>query len=163
MVLNCCKLLVLLFVGIIFLFSACSKSSYPYPSYAITDQEQNSIDGFILLANQHRENIGCTEDLIWDNDLHIVAQLHSLDMQQNTYFSHVGLNGDQFWDRLANYNIFYVEAAENIAINSMQGSDVLQAWIDSPGHKFNLENCDYTHHGAGLASPGVWTHVFTRR
>ncbi|MCI5071357.1 CAP domain-containing protein [bacterium] len=163
MIFNSCKGHILLFFALILSLAACSKSSYPYPSYAITPEEQSSIDDFILRANQHRENIGCTEDLIWADDLHTVAQLHSLDMQQNSYFSHVGLNGDQFWDRLTNYNVFYVEAAENIAINSMQGIDVLQAWIDSPGHKFNLENCDYTHHGVGLASPGVWTHVFTRR
>ncbi|HMQ10814.1 MAG TPA: CAP domain-containing protein [Oligoflexia bacterium] len=141
----------------------CSKTSYDYPSYAITETEQLNIDDFILLANQHRQNAGCNENLIWDHSVHVVAQLHSLDMQQNSYFSHKGLNGDQFWDRLANYNVFYTAAAENIAINSMQASDVLQAWIDSPGHRANLENCIYTHHGVGLASPGVWTHVFIRR
>lgn len=154
---------VCLILTLVLLLTYCSKTSYQYPSYAITETEQQNIDNFVVLANQHRQTVGCMEDLIWDHSVHVVAQLHSLDMQQNDYFSHTGLNRDQFWDRLANYNIFYLAAAENIAINSMQGSDVLQAWIDSDGHRANLENCFYTHHGVGLAAPGVWTHVFIRR
>jgi uncharacterized protein YkwD len=38
---------------------------------------------------------------------------------------------------------------------------VLAAWLNSSGHRANIENCSLTHHGVGLEGTH-WTHVFLR-
>ena len=50
-------------------------------------------------------------------------------------------------------------AAENIAYGYADAASVLQAWLDSPGHRANIENCGLLQHGVGLEG-SHWTHVF---
>ena len=52
-------------------------------------------------------------------------------------------------------------AAENIATGQASGREVYDGWVRSRGHRTNLENCAYTHHGIGLYQ-NRWTHVFAR-
>lgn len=57
--------------------------------------------------------------------------------------------------------VAYSAAGENIAYGSSTGSAVLTAWLDSSGHRANIENANFTHHGVGKAGT-YWTHVFIR-
>ena len=50
-------------------------------------------------------------------------------------------------------------AGENIAWGTGSGDRAFDMWINSSGHRANIENCSYTHHGVGLAD-GRWTHLF---
>lgn len=111
------------------------------------------------LVNAHRAARGCPA-LTWLQPAAEAAQAHSADMARRGYFDHVSPEGQQPWDRLAARGVGYRMIAENIAWTPQQGAaQTLRGWINSPGHRQNLENCAYTHHGIGLRD-AYWTHVF---
>lgn len=62
---------------------------------------------------------------------------------------------------MADAGITYTTAGENIASGYPTASAVLAAWLSSPGHKANIENPNFTHHGTGLVGT-YWTHVFIK-
>lgn len=116
---------------------------------------------FQRLANAHRRSIGCGP-LAWDPLAGGVAQAHAEDMVRRDYFSHRNPEGRGPFDRLRAAGVTYAAAAENLAFGYPTAAGVLRGWLESPGHRRNLENCRYTTHGVGFAK-GKWVEVFMRR
>ena len=57
--------------------------------------------------------------------------------------------------------ITYKSAAENIAMGQRTAAEVVEGWMNSPGHKANIMNASYTHIGVGLSDSGYyWTQQF---
>lgn len=110
------------------------------------------------LANRHRAIAGCPA-LAWLDGAARAAQAHSDDMARRRYFDHVSPEGVGFAERLAREGVRLRMGAENIAMNPGAPAAVLAGWVGSPGHRRNLENCAYTHHGIGVRG-AYWTHVF---
>lgn len=118
-----------------------------------------TVEEMTRLVNAHRRSVGCAP-LAWLQGAADAADAHSADMARRSYFDHVSPEGQQPWDRLAARGVEYRMVAENIAWTPQQGAaQTLRGWINSPGHRRNLENCGYTHHGIGVRS-AYWTHVF---
>src|SRR5688572_2061137 len=101
---------------------------------------------FVELLNQHRKTIGC-EPLAWDDHIAAVAQVHSEEMARHGFYSHVDLKGQNAFARLHEANVHYIAAAENLAYGQKTGRQVLTAWLNSTGHRKNIDNCRYTRHG----------------
>jgi uncharacterized protein YkwD len=117
------------------------------------------VASFSQMMNAHRESVGCGT-LTWHDGTGEVAQAHSEDMLQRDFFSHTNPDGDDPFDRLDNAGVTWIGAAgENIALTPDGAESALDLWLDSSGHRANIENCAYSHHGIGL-SGGYWTHVF---
>ena len=117
---------------------------------------------FVSLMNDHRESQGL-DPLVWDSALGGVALAHSQDMKDRAFFAHTNPDGDDPFDRMAAAGISYRSAGENIAVGQATGQTVFDTWIDSSGHRANIENSDYTHHGLEYVEDGnYWTHVFAR-
>ena len=116
------------------------------------------VQAFVELVNQHRVQVGC-EPLAWHADVAEVALAHSADMVARDFFAHTNPDGENPFDRLTNAGIDYSAAAENIAYGYPDAPSVLQAWLDSPGHRSNIENCGLREHGVGLVGTH-WTHLF---
>lgn len=127
----------------------------PPPPSGPTDPE---VVSFVQQMNAHRVSLGLAA-LVWDNRVAAVAQAHSQDMLDRGYFSHTTPEGVSPWSRLAAAGITYTTAGENIAWGYPTGSAVLNGWLGSPGHRANIENAAYSHHGVGKAGT-YWTHVF---
>ena len=123
-----------------------------------TDRE---VASFVRLMNAHRVSIGL-RPLLWDRRLAAVAEAHSRDMLKHHYFSHRSRDGRSTWDRLEERGITYSQAGENIAWGSRTGKAVLRGWLDSPGHRKNIERGSYTYHGVGKVGT-YWTHIFIRK
>lgn len=70
-------------------------------------------------------------------------------MQQREFFDHTNPDGDSPFDRLATAGITYSTAGENIAYGYQTAEAVVAAWLDSPGHRANIERESFTHHGIG--------------
>jgi uncharacterized protein YkwD len=115
---------------------------------------------FVDLMNDHRESAGCPR-LTWNQDVALVALAHSEDMVERGFFDHTNPDGESPFDRLQNAGIPYSGAAENIAWGYSTATAVLEGWLNSSGHKANIENCSLTVHGVGL-SQSRWTHLFIR-
>ena len=120
----------------------------------------DAVGEFAKIANDYRESVGC-QRLSWDNRLANAAKAHSEDMRQRKYVSHVSPDGVGFEDRLRSAG--YSSGAENIAAGHGLAKGALEAWIASPAHRANLDNCSYAFHGAGVSSlGGIWTHMIAR-
>lgn len=81
------------------------------------------------------------------------SRLHSIDMANSKYFSHQSLNGYEPWERMELQGIRYSLAGENIAMGQQNAIDVVEAWINSSGHRKNLLG-DFKALGVGIYSQG---------
>lgn len=114
-----------------------------------------------ILVNRHRERVGCAP-LAWDDEIAAVADAHSRDMQRRDFYDHVNPDGEDLQHRLIRGGVGWNGlAGENLAIGTVDGRTAYALWMDSPPHRSNVENCDFTHHGLGLRD-GRWTHVFVQ-
>jgi hypothetical protein len=101
--------------------------------------------------NQTRQSLGLNS-LSENTKLNQAAQLKAENMLQNQYFSHTSPSGitPWFWFRKAEYNYKY--AGENLAVGFFDSQEVYDAWLNSPSHKANILNPNYTEVGTAVLS-----------
>jgi uncharacterized protein YkwD len=115
---------------------------------------------FANLVNAVRVEAGCSE-LKWHDGAADVAGRHSRDMRDRRFFSHENPDGLNPFDRLEAAGIKYAAAAENILHGEATATRALGLWMDSEGHRANILDCSFTHHGVGRAD-SHWTHLFLK-
>ena len=110
------------------------------------DITKSSLEVFI---NQSRQSLGLPT-LSENNKLDRAAQLKAENMVQNQYFDHVSPSGvtPWFWFLKAGYKYKY--AGENLAIGFYDSQEVYNAWLNSPSHKANILNPNYTEVGTAV-------------
>jgi len=83
------------------------------------------------------------------------ARLKAEDMAAKGYFAHDTPDGKTpwYWFEQAGYK--YAAAGENLAVNFTDSTDVTNAWMQSPTHRANIMNGDYTEIGIATAE-GVY-------
>ena len=150
-------------IAILILIAACQRAVLPpaarsAPPTSPSIREPVAIRNFADLVNQHRKKVGCPA-LVWDDRIAAVAQAHSDDMVRNNFFAHTNKRGQNGFDRLDAARVSWSAAAENIAYGQPTPGEVLTSWLNSPGHRKNIDNCRYIRHGVGL-NASRWTHVF---
>lgn len=140
--------------------SACVSEPVVIPATAAPPPADRAaaIAEFVALANDARRANGCGAPLVWHDGVASVAHAHSADMHRHGYFDHVGRDGSTPMQRVQAAGIAVRAVAENIALGQPTGRTVFESWRDSPGHRRNMLNCDYTHHGVGLDG-AYWVHV----
>lgn len=117
----------------------------------------------LTLTNAERAKQGLAA-LQADTKLMAAAREKSVDMQKNNYFSHTSPTFGSPFDRLKALGISYKSAGENIAKGQRTPAEVVQAWMDSPGHRANILNTSYTHLGVGFVENGYyWTQQFIQK
>lgn len=117
----------------------------------------------LTLTNAERAKQGLAA-LQADTKLMAAAREKSVDMQKNNYFSHTSPTFGSPFDRLKALGISYKSAGENIAQGQRTPAEVVQAWMDSPGHRANILNTSYTHLGVGFVENGYyWTQQFIQK
>jgi len=91
------------------------------------------------------------------------AQVKSDDMAKNNYFSHDSPTYGTPFELMTSLGITYRAAGENIAKGQRTAKEVVNAWMNSEGHRKNILNSNYTHIGVGYSSQGnYWTQQFIR-
>ena len=138
--------------------TAPSSGSPPPPSGSGPTEAE--VISFVDQMNAHRVSKGLSP-LLWHSGVAAVATAHSQDMETRDFFSHTNPDGESPGDRLDEAGITYSAWGENIAWGYSTGTAVLNAWIASSGHRANIENGTFTHHGVGKVGT-IWTHVFLR-
>ncbi|MFI5941468.1 CAP domain-containing protein [Streptomyces uncialis] len=114
------------------------------------------------LVNTERNANGC-KDITTDARLNRAAEGHSRDMAERDYFDHTSPDGRGVGDRVTAAGYEWSAVGENIAMGQPTAVAVVEAWLDSPGHRANILNCEYTQMGLGVdTSDGGprWTQVF---
>jgi uncharacterized protein YkwD len=103
--------------------------------------------------------------LAWDSKLASAARQHSERMVQGGSFSHVDPEFGDVAARLNRLGIPWKKCAENIAEqNGFQNPAeiAVRNWMQSPGHRKNILNRDYTRTGVGVAVRRDGTTTFTQ-
>ncbi|MFG6117110.1 CAP domain-containing protein [Halobacillus sp. MO56] len=114
----------------------------------------------VELTNQERQKQGLAP-LKADAELSKVARDKSQDMASNGYFSHNSPTYGSPFDMMKSYGIDYRTAGENIAKGQRSPQEVVNAWMNSEGHRKNIMNPNFTHIGVGYVENGnVWTQMF---
>lgn len=109
-----------------------------------------SLKDLVELINEIRasNDVGL---LLIDEKLTDAAELHAAFMLQHNILSHSGRNESNFETRVRDEGYSYSRAAENIAFGVATNEEVLDLWMNSPPHKDNLINPDFTQIGIGVA------------
>ncbi|MFG2738265.1 CAP domain-containing protein [Streptomyces harbinensis] len=125
----------------------------PSPSQDAADA---AADAVLRLVNQERAQAGC-RPLVRDAALAGLATDFSRDMAQRGFFSHTDPDGRSPWDRAQAAGITNM-GGENIARGQQDAQAVMDAWMNSEGHRANILNCDFTTLGVGvhLGDGGPW-------
>jgi len=147
------------------------------------NERVNSIDIRMLelklfdKINQERIKYGLPP-LKWNEELSEVAREHSIEMAENNYFAHEGLDCKKVDYRVSKKGIFYTIVGENLIQISLINTywydpqtleitkreyktldelveESVKSWMNSPGHRENILNKDFDETGIGIAIQNV--------
>jgi uncharacterized protein YkwD len=115
-------------------------------------------DEVITLVNDARamggccDNEGCfgaSEPLSLDTNLRRSARAHAFDMADQGYFDHDSNDGRDAFDRMREAGFRGCALGENIAAGQASAVEVVESWLDSPGHCANILNPQFDEIGVG--------------
>ncbi|WP_205168031.1 SafA/ExsA family spore coat assembly protein [Bacillus pakistanensis] len=161
-------------VGVPELIEANSQLSNPnliYPGQRLTipttDQTSETYTNEVVkLVNQERARAGLAP-LKENWELSRVARYKSVDMIAKNYFSHTSPTYGSPFQMMKDFGISYQAAGENIAAGQRTPQEVVQAWMNSEGHRKNIMSPTFTEIGVGYAKGGsyghYWTQMFIKR
>ncbi|MFF8835605.1 CAP domain-containing protein [Streptomyces sp. NPDC015130] len=126
--------------------------------------QSSAADQVIALVNAERAKAGCGA-LSANATLTKAAQGHSDDMAARDYFDHTNPDGDGPGERVTAAGYPWSTYGENIAMGQSTPEQVMEGWMNSPGHRANILNCDFKEIGVGIHTDGgpYWTQVFGAR
>ena len=82
-------------------------------------------------------------------------------MRNLGYFSHTSPTYGSPFEMMRSFGISYRSAGENIAKGQKSPAAVVNAWMNSSGHRANILNKSFTHIGVGYIADGsYWTQMF---
>ncbi|MDE7260714.1 MAG: SafA/ExsA family spore coat assembly protein [Oscillospiraceae bacterium] len=114
----------------------------------------------IRLVNEIRAENGLGA-LAANWELSRVARYKSEDMSKNRYFSHTSPTYGTPFQMIRSFGLSYRTAGENIAYGQRTPAAVVDAWMNSSGHRANILNASYTQIGVGYCASGsYWTQMF---
>jgi uncharacterized protein YkwD len=83
--------------------------------------------------------------------LNRVASAKAVDLFKNQYFEHVSPSGVGPGDLAQSYGYDYILEGENLILGNFSSEkEVVQNWMDSPGHRANILNDRYTEIGVAI-------------
>ena len=155
------------------IISACTKEEITKPANATepvtVSALPTSVNKTVLLqlVNDVRKK-GCkcgdtyygpVPAVTWNDKLTIAAYNHSEDMYKNRFFSHVAPDGSNGGVRIKRAGYPWLAYGENIATGYKTEKEVVQGWIESPGHCKNIMSKFFKE--MGVARYGnYWTQTF---
>ncbi len=129
----------------------------PAEARSMTLKEQRK--AILKKTNKIRIRHGCPT-LALRSPLNTAAQRHAKDMSRKHYFSHTSANGTSWITRIRRAG-WKEPAGENIARGFSNARGVTAAWMNSPGHRRNILNCQFNYLGVGFVRSGhYWVQDF---
>jgi uncharacterized protein YkwD len=136
-----------------------TTTAAPPPPVTTAPPDASAQAQVVSLVNAARKDAGCGP-LATDASLTTAAQGHASDMAQRDYFEHTTPEGVTFDQRIRNAG-YSRPGAENIAKGARTADSVMELWMNSPGHRANILNCDLNTIGVGLDRNGFyWVQDF---
>ena len=130
------------------------------------------IDRVLELVNQARSEEGLAP-LTLNEQLNIAADSHSQSMAVNDFFSHQDpTDNSSGGDRIEETGYEWSFWGENVAAGYSTPEQVVDGWLNSPGHRANILNENFTEIGIGyefleddtgnINYNHYWTQVFAQ-
>lgn len=95
----------------------------------------------VAQTNMQRYNNGTLPPLTANAKLDVAALAKANDLFKNQYFEHVSLSGVDPGTLVKNAGYDYIVSAENLILGNFKDeAEVVQKWMDSPGHRANILN-----------------------
>ncbi|MNI46027.1 Cysteine-rich secretory protein family protein [compost metagenome] len=111
------------------------------------------------IVNQERSKAGLGA-LSMSAELSKMAMVKAQDMYTNNYFDHNSPTHGSPFDMMKAFGITYNTAGENIAKGQNTPTQVMNDWMNSPGHKANILNSSFTQIGIAYYN-SEWVQEFT--
>ena len=106
--------------------------------------------GVIEFTNTQREKYGLPP-LKENYRLDLSAEVKVQDMFENQYFAHDSPSGVRVGDLAEGVGYEFIAIGENLALGNFKNDEALvQAWMDSPGHRENILNNRYQEIGVAV-------------
>lgn len=120
------------------------------------DFNQNlSYKNIIIETNIQRKKFGL-QPLKENLTLNDSARYKSKDMDNRQYFEHESPDGKNVDDLSKIFGYKYIIIGENLAMGNFESEEkIVDAWMNSPGHRANILNPKYSEIGVGLIY-GKW-------
>jgi uncharacterized YkwD family protein len=119
----------------------------------------------VRLVNVERSKVGIPS-LKENGELSLIARDKSQDFINKNYFAHNSPTYGTPFEMLRTYGIKFTEAGENIAKGQKSAVEVMDSWMNSPGHRENILNPNFNKLGVGVVedNKGVlyWTQIFIK-
>lgn len=134
------------------------RIAVPLPDPALASLEAD----VVALCNAERKKNGL-KPLTINWEVARVARYKSEDMKNLKYFSHESPVYGSPFQMLKSFNIKYKTAGENIAKGQKTAKAVVDAWMNSAGHRANILNASFTETGVGFCEGNgttYWTMIF---
>jgi len=160
---------IMLFIAILIAMNSCSAETAEgsvdntpvetlVANYTYNDTEIQTMK----LINEYRVSIGLNA-LERINHISYICEEHNKYMIENNVVDH-----NDFTERSKNLTdvLGAKKVGENVAYNYKTPEAALRAWLDSPGHKENIEG-DYTHFGLSVTTDAAtgkkyYTNIFVK-
>lgn len=134
-------------------YDFCRNELPPIPGNAFAEKK------ILELVNEERKMAGLNL-LEYDSALQSAARQHSQEMLKLGYFSHTSPTSDlkNPSDRVYRAGVSDFIVGENIALHSLDAgpetvaAQLMQQWMNSPGHRANILRPEFTHMGVGVIS-----------
>lgn len=160
---------IMLFIAIVIAMNSCSADTAEgtvdnstvkpiISNYTYNDAELQTMK----LINEHRVSVGLNA-LEKVNHISYKCEEHNIYMIENNVVNH-----NDFVERSQNITsvLGAKKVGENVAYNYKTPEAALRAWLESPGHKENIEG-DYTHFGLSVTTDAAtgkkyYTNIFVK-
>lgn len=123
-------------------------------------QSSSAASEVVRLTNSARSQKGYAA-LVEDGALSEAAAVRAREIARS--FSHTRPSGASFSSALSESGVSYLRAGENIASGQKSASEVVNAWMNSPGHRANILNSSYSRIGSASVNINgtlYWVQLF---
>ena len=114
-------------------------------SVSASIQSSSAASEVVRMTNSARSQNGYAT-LVEDGALSDAAAVRAREIARS--FSHTRPSGASFSSALSESGVSYLRAGENIASGQTSASEVVNAWMNSPGHRANILNSSYSRIGS---------------
>ena len=104
----------------------------------------------VLEQTNRQRALASLKPLTINPKLSQAATAKAQDMFTDQYWAHIAPDGATPWVFMKNAGYTYLVAGENLARDFADTNSMVQAWMDSPTHKANIMNSDYTEIGIAV-------------
>jgi uncharacterized protein YkwD len=116
----------------------------------------------LRLVNRERTARGLNA-LVRSAVLEFQATQYACEMIEYAFFDHVNpQTGSRLRDRAEQFGYHYQAIGENLAAGQPTPARAMQDWMNSPGHRDNILNPDYTELGVAYRLGGSYTHYWVQ-